>query len=74
MKKKITVLTLSAMLLALSVPAQAQQAKALRELNVAYPLGGSTSYFWVAHRSGAFEKYGLKLKPIYIRGGVAAVQ
>ena len=50
------------------------QAKGLRELNAAYPLGGSTSYFWVAYRSGAFEKYGLKLKPIYIRGGVAAVQ
>ncbi len=50
------------------------QAKGLRELNVAYPLGGSTSYFWVAYRSGTFEKYGLKLKPIYIRGGVAAIQ
>ena len=50
------------------------QVKGLRELNVAYPLGGSTSYFWVAYRSSAFEKYGLKLKPIYIRGGVAAVQ
>ncbi len=50
------------------------QAKGLRELNVAYPLGGSTSYFWVAYRSGAFEKYGLRIKPIYIRGGVAAVQ
>ena len=50
------------------------QAKGLRELNAAYPLGGSTSYFWVAFRSRAFEKYGLKLKPIYIRGGVTAVQ
>ncbi|HEY1370891.1 MAG TPA: ABC transporter substrate-binding protein [Candidatus Binatia bacterium] len=46
----------------------------LREINTAYPLGGSTSFFWVAYRSGAFEKYGLKVKPIYIRGGVAAVQ
>ena len=50
------------------------QAKTPRELNVAYPLGGSTSYFWVAYRSGAFEKHGLRIKPIYIRGGVAAVQ
>ena len=32
------------------------QPKPLRDLNVAYPFGGSTSYFWVAHRSGAFEK------------------
>jgi NitT/TauT family transport system substrate-binding protein len=50
------------------------QSKPLRELNVAYPFGGSTSYFWVAHRSGAFEKYGLRVQPIYIRGGVAGVQ
>lgn len=50
------------------------QSKPLRELNVAYPFGGSTSYFWVAHRSGAFEKHGLRVVPIYIRGGVAGVQ
>ena len=50
------------------------QSKPLRELNIAYPFGGSTSYFWVAHRSGAFEKYGLRVVPIYIRGGVAGVQ
>ena len=50
------------------------QNKSLRELNVAYPFGGSTSYFWVAQRSGSFEKYGLRVQPIYIRGGVAGVQ
>lgn len=50
------------------------QAKGPRELRVPYPLGGSTSYFWVAYRSGSFEKYGLKIQPIYIRGGRAAVQ
>ena len=50
------------------------QNKPLRELNVAYPFGGSTSYFWVAQRSGSFEKYGLRVQPIYIRGGVAGVQ
>jgi len=51
----------------------AQTAKP-RELKVGYPLGGSTGFFWVAHRSGSFEKYGLKLEPIYIRGGLMGIQ
>jgi len=59
----------------LVLPAQLfAQGKPLRELNTSYPLGGSTSYFWVAYRSGSFEKYGLKLKPVYIRGSVNALQ
>jgi NitT/TauT family transport system substrate-binding protein len=45
-----------------------------RELVVPYPFGGSTSYYWVAYRSGAFEKYGLKVHPVYIRGGRAGIQ
>lgn len=52
----------------------AAQAKPLRELKVGYPLGGSSSYFWVAQRSGSFEKYGLKIEPIYIRGGLMGIQ
>jgi len=50
------------------------QTKPLRELKVGYPLGGSSSYFWVAQRSGSFEKYGLKIEPIYIRGGLMGIQ
>ena len=50
------------------------QTKALKELNTSYPLGGSSSFFWVAYRSGSFERQGLKLKPILIPGGVTAVQ
>ncbi len=50
------------------------QVKGLRELNTSYPLGGSTSVFWVAYRSGSFEKYGLRLRPVYVRGTVTAVQ
>jgi ABC-type nitrate/sulfonate/bicarbonate transport system substrate-binding protein len=50
------------------------QAKKLRELKVSYPFGGSTSFFWVAQRSGSFEKYGLGVEPVYIRGGRAGVQ
>ena len=50
------------------------QVKALKELRTSYPLGGSSSYFWVAYRSGAFERHGLKLNPVLIPGGVTALQ
>src|ERR1051325_3691505 len=50
------------------------QAKALKEINISYPLGGSSSFFWVAYRSGSFERQGLRLKPIFIPGGVTALQ
>ena len=50
------------------------QSNKMRELKVRYPLGGSSSYFWVAYRSGSFEKYGLKLEPIYIRAGLMGIQ
>jgi len=50
------------------------QSKAPREMKVGYPLGGSTGFFWVAHRSGSFEKYGIKVEPIYIRGGLMGIQ
>jgi ABC-type nitrate/sulfonate/bicarbonate transport system substrate-binding protein len=50
------------------------QPKPLRELAVSYPLGGSSSYFWTAYRSGSFEKHGLKINPVFIPGGVTALQ
>ena len=50
------------------------QSKPLRELAVSYPLGGWSSYFWTAYRSGSFEKHGLKLNPVFIPGGVTALQ
>ena len=50
------------------------QPKPVRELVVPYPLGGSTSYYWVAYRSGAFERHGLKIHPVYVRGGRAGIQ
>lgn len=50
------------------------QAQGLRELRVPYALGGSTGLFWVAHRSGAFEKHSIKVVPIFMRGGREAVQ
>src|SRR5215475_12372774 len=50
------------------------QSKSLRELRVPYALGGSTSFFWVAHRSGSFEKHGIKVLPVFVRGGREAIQ
>jgi NitT/TauT family transport system substrate-binding protein len=50
------------------------QPKPIRELTVSYPIGGSTSYFWVAHKSGSFEKHGLRLRAVHIGGSVAAIQ
>jgi NitT/TauT family transport system substrate-binding protein len=50
------------------------QSKPIREITVSYPIGGSTSYFWVAHRSGSFERYGLRLRAVHISGSVAAIQ
>jgi ABC-type nitrate/sulfonate/bicarbonate transport system substrate-binding protein len=58
----------------LSPPLVPAQSKALREVRVPYALGGSTGFFWVAQRSGSFEKYGLKVLPIFMRGGREAVQ
>ncbi|HKA34251.1 MAG TPA: ABC transporter substrate-binding protein [Candidatus Binatia bacterium] len=66
--------SLALFLLCLLSSSVSAQMKPLREINSSYPLGGSTSFFWVAYRSGAFEKRGLKLKPIFIRGSVAAIQ
>jgi NitT/TauT family transport system substrate-binding protein len=50
------------------------QLKPLKEVRVPYALGGSTGFFWVAQRSGSFERYGLKVLPIFMRGGREAVQ
>src|SRR5687767_8440521 len=50
------------------------QTKVLKEINTSYSLGGSSSYFWVAYRSDPFERQGLRLKPIFIPGGVTALQ
>ena len=72
---KITNRVAPAVLLSLLLPISVfAQAKALREVRVPYALGGSTSFFWVAHRSGSFEKHGVKVLPIFMRGGREAVQ
>jgi ABC-type nitrate/sulfonate/bicarbonate transport system substrate-binding protein len=71
--RRITILT--ALALVGAAPTDLfSQTKGLKELNTSYPLGGSSSYFWVAYRAGSFEKHGLRLKPIFIPGGVTALQ
>src|SRR5215468_735731 len=55
-------------------PQLVAQTRGLKEVRVPYALGGSTSFFWVAHRSGSFEKHGIKVVPIFMRGGREAIQ
>ena len=55
-------------------PGAIAQPKPMRELTVSYPIGGSTSFFWVAHKSGSFEKHGIRLRAVHISGSVAAIQ
>ena len=74
MKKSFCCLTLLFWFVCSNPSLLGAQPTKLREIRVGYPLGGSSSYFWVAHRSGAFEKHGLKLEPIYIRGGLMGIQ
>ena len=62
------------LVLSLFPPLLFAQSKPIREIKVGYPLGGSSSYFWVAQRSGSFERHGLKIEPIYIRGGLMGIQ
>jgi NitT/TauT family transport system substrate-binding protein len=74
MKKYIGHLSLLCQIVFLMPALLAAQSKPIREITVSYPIGGSTSYFWVAHRSGSFEKYGLRLRAVHISGSVAAIQ
>ncbi|MDP2605425.1 MAG: ABC transporter substrate-binding protein [Deltaproteobacteria bacterium] len=74
MKKYIGYLLLLCQIVFLMPAWLAAQAKPIREITVSYPIGGSTSYFWVAHKSGSFEKHGLRLRAVHISGSVAAIQ
>jgi len=74
MKLINVVFWITASTLLLSSPQLCAQTKGLKEVRVPYALGGSTSFFWVAHRSGSFEKHGVKVLPIFMRGGREAVQ
>jgi NitT/TauT family transport system substrate-binding protein len=73
-KELFAVLSILASTILLFPPFLLAQSKPLKELRVPYALGGSTGFFWVAHRSGSFEKHGVKVLPIFMRGGREAVQ
>ena len=74
MKLVNIIFQLAVTMLVFSPPHIFAQSKGLKEVRVPYALGGSTSFFWVAHRSGSFEKHGVKVLPIFMRGGREAVQ
>ena len=74
MKSLNAVFWVATFTLLFSSPQLSAQTKGLKEVRVPYALGGSTSFFWVAHRSGSFEKHGIKVLPIFMRGGREAVQ
>jgi NitT/TauT family transport system substrate-binding protein len=74
MKKYVGYLLFLCQIVFLTPAWLAAQSKPIREITVSYPIGGSTSYFWVAHKSGSFEKHGLRLRAVHISGSVAAIQ
>src|SRR3989454_5169581 len=60
------------MVLLTSVAASAQQ---LKKIRIGYPsLSFRQSNVWVAKEAGLFNKYGLEVEPIFLRGGQIATQ
>lgn len=63
---------LSVLLLTAAAAAQAQQ---LKKIRIGYPsLSFRQSNVWVAREIGLFQKYGLEVEPIFLRGGQMATQ
>ncbi|MGE5853066.1 MAG: hypothetical protein ACM35E_08020, partial [Deltaproteobacteria bacterium] len=57
---------------ALAPPASAQT---LKKIRIGYPsLSFRQSNVWVAKEVGLFNKYGLEVEPIFLRGGQIATQ
>src|SRR5262249_9934334 len=74
MKKRDLLLSLLTCCLLLSPTLLFAQAAKPKELKVGYPVVGSAIFFCVGSRPGSSEKHGLKLEPIYIRGGLMGIQ
>ena len=55
--------------------AQAAESAALERINFGFSAAGSVASapLWMAQDSGAFRKYGLDVKPIFLAGGLAPV-
>ncbi len=68
MKKNYFCLALSALLLALSCPAQAAQ-KELQKLTVGYtPIAGASLPLFIAVEEKIFQKYGYEVFPVFMGG------
>ena len=73
MKMTLRILSTCALLYAVCVnPVQAQT---LKKIRIGYPsLSFRQSNVWVAKEMGLFNKYGLEVEPIFLRGGQIATQ
>jgi NitT/TauT family transport system substrate-binding protein len=61
--------------LAFAVSSSAASAQTLKQIRIGYPsLSFRQSNVWVAREMGLFNKYGLEVEPIFLRGGQMATQ
>ena len=66
---------LVASILVFQVAITAATAQALKKIRIGYPsLSFRQSNVWVAREVGLFNKYGLEVEPIFLRGGQMATQ
>jgi NitT/TauT family transport system substrate-binding protein len=57
------------------LPVQLSEAQEFKRIRIGYPsLSFRQSNVWVAREMGLFNKYGLEVEPIYLRGGQMATQ
>src|SRR4249920_1971812 len=53
----------------------AVQAQELKKIRIGYPAISTTqSHIWVGHEAGLFQKHGLAVEPVFLRGGQIATQ
>jgi ABC-type nitrate/sulfonate/bicarbonate transport system substrate-binding protein len=64
-----------AAVLGLAIGTGVAHAQALKKIRIGYPsLSFRQSNVWVAKEAGLFNKYGLEVEPIFLRGGQMATQ
>src|SRR5438445_8239370 len=72
---KLVLGILTALILLTSAGASPADAQALKKIRIGYPsLSFRQSNVWVAKEMGLFNKYGLEVEPIFLRGGQMATQ
>ncbi|TMA56906.1 MAG: ABC transporter substrate-binding protein, partial [Deltaproteobacteria bacterium] len=72
---KLVLGILTALILLTSAGANPADAQALKKIRIGYPsLSFRQSNVWVAKEMGLFNKYGLEVEPIFLRGGQMATQ